>query len=219
MYLSRVEINPRLRACKQALNSPQRLHAIIAASFPAPLGDEVMRESAQRHLWRLDKLDHSLYVLVASPGKPDFSHLIEQIGWPAAGQKWETAFYDTFLAHLKPGQQWQFRLCANPTCSKKDVESPRMRGKVIPCLKIDEQKKWLEIKMSKHGASLNGFELTSRGVSRFDRDGKTITLNVATFEGILTVTDPDLLREALTNGIGRAKAYGCGLLTLAQVPR
>ena len=36
-----------------------------------------------------------------------------------------------------------------------------------------------------------------------------------TFDGSLTVTDPEKLRHALSNGIGRAKGYGCGMLTLA----
>jgi len=215
MYFSRVEINPRLRACKLALNSPQRLHAIIASSFPSSTGEV----ATSRCLWRVDELNHSLFVLVVSPNKPDFSHLIEQIGWASSGQDWNTALYDPFLALLKPGQQWQFRLRANPTCSKADTENPRARGKVIPCLKIDEQKSWFEVRIVKHGAALNGYELASRTVDQFLRNGKTVTLNVATFEGILTVSDADLLRQALTNGIGRAKAYGCGLLTLARVPQ
>ncbi|WP_159945302.1 type I-E CRISPR-associated protein Cas6/Cse3/CasE [Nocardiopsis sp. FR6] len=44
-----------------------------------------------------------------------------------------------------------------------------------------------------------------------------ITLMTATFEGRLRVTDPDLLRTALLTGLGPAKRYGCGLLTLAPL--
>jgi CRISPR system Cascade subunit CasE len=33
---------------------------------------------------------------------------------------------------------------------------------------------------------------------------------------MLEVTGPDALRHALTSGIGHARAYGCGLLTLAE---
>jgi CRISPR system Cascade subunit CasE len=39
------------------------------------------------------------------------------------------------------------------------------------------------------------------------------------FEGRLLITDPDALRAALVTGIGPAKGYGCGLLTLAPVRR
>ncbi|MFQ6144591.1 type I-E CRISPR-associated protein Cas6/Cse3/CasE [Streptomyces seoulensis] len=44
-----------------------------------------------------------------------------------------------------------------------------------------------------------------------------VSMVTVTFDGRLEVTDPDLLRRALTHGIGKAKAYGCGLLTLAPL--
>ena len=37
-----------------------------------------------------------------------------------------------------------------------------------------------------------------------------------TYEGMLTVTDAELFRQALTQGIGREKAYGMGLLTIMR---
>ncbi|MDO0929777.1 MobF family relaxase [Streptomyces sp. TG1A-8] len=49
------------------------------------------------------------------------------------------------------------------------------------------------------------------------RQDKPVTVVTVTFEGRLEVTDPDALRRALTQGIGRARAYGCGLLTLAPL--
>jgi CRISPR system Cascade subunit CasE len=52
------------------------------------------------------------------------------------------------------------------------------------------------------------------------RDHKRpVTLVTATFDGHLEVTDPDRLRRTLTAGLGRAKAYGCGLMTLGPVPQ
>ncbi|MDR2672181.1 MAG: type I-E CRISPR-associated protein Cas6/Cse3/CasE [Coriobacteriales bacterium] len=244
MYLSRVEINPRLRATMLALNSPQRLHAIVAASFPSsyvlgsvvevpeqqpaqqPFAQQLTRPSkeqetqqrqpVQRHLWRLDRLGHSLYVLVVSPVRPDFTHLIEQLGWVSSQQTWETKPYEPFLERLRPGQRWQFRLRANPTRSVKRPDAPRKRGIVQACVTIDEQKQWLAERVHKHGFSLQGFELVDRSVGSFKRQEEKITVHVATFEGLLKVEDPALLRKALTEGIGRAKAYGCGLLTLAR---
>lgn len=50
-----------------------------------------------------------------------------------------------------------------------------------------------------------------------DRRNKPVTVVTVTFEGRLEVTDPAALRRALTQGIGRARAYGCGLLTLAPL--
>lgn len=43
-------------------------------------------------------------------------------------------------------------------------------------------------------------------------------LHTATFEGRLRITDPVVFTERLLGGIGPAKSYGCGLLTLAPLP-
>lgn len=48
---------------------------------------------------------------------------------------------------------------------------------------------------------------------RDDRNSKNaIFLSTLDFAGELTVTDPALFQQALLNGIGHAKAFGCGLL-------
>ena len=53
-----------------------------------------------------------------------------------------------------------------------------------------------------------------------DRDRRDrVTINRTVYEGVARVTDPDALRHALVAGIGRSKAYGCGLMTLARVRR
>jgi len=61
--------------------------------------------------------------------------------------------------------------------------------------------------------------LTAREILRFRKhtNGPQVTLSTATFQGRLRVTDPDLLRAALLGGIGPAKGYGQGLLTLAPL--
>ncbi|MFF5859870.1 type I-E CRISPR-associated protein Cas6/Cse3/CasE [Streptomyces sp. NPDC012751] len=61
--------------------------------------------------------------------------------------------------------------------------------------------------------------IVSRDILRFRKrpDGPRVTLSTATFEGRLRVTDPDTLRASLLDGIGPAKGYGQGLLTLAPL--
>lgn len=49
----------------------------------------------------------------------------------------------------------------------------------------------------------------------FWRDAHRVVIAVVEFIGHLEVVDPERLRRALTGGIGHARAYGCGLLTLA----
>ncbi|MBB1247270.1 type I-E CRISPR-associated protein Cas6/Cse3/CasE, partial [Streptomyces durbertensis] len=45
-----------------------------------------------------------------------------------------------------------------------------------------------------------------------------VRLVTVTYDGRLKVTDPDALRRTLTQGLGKARAYGCGLMTLAPLP-
>lgn len=54
----------------------------------------------------------------------------------------------------------------------------------------------------------------------FQRKGAGwVTLQQVTYEGHLVVEDADRLRDVLLSGVGKAKAYGCGLLTLAPSAR
>ena len=48
------------------------------------------------------------------------------------------------------------------------------------------------------------------------RNAHQVSLYTVTYEGILKITDVGLFRETLLKGIGRGKAYGCGMLTVAR---
>ena len=81
------------------------------------------------------------------------------------------------------------------------------------------QKQWLIEQSKKRGFAIreDGFEVVSSQWLHFDKRGRNaVTLLSATFEGVLTVTDEVLFRKTLTEGIGRGKAYGMGLLTLMR---
>lgn len=55
-----------------------------------------------------------------------------------------------------------------------------------------------------------------RHKEQFKRGNAIVTLATAVFEGHLEVTDADLFRGTLCHGVGRAKGFGCGLLTVAS---
>lgn len=44
-----------------------------------------------------------------------------------------------------------------------------------------------------------------------------ISIYSVRFDGVLTVTDPDTFRQTVAAGIGPAKAFGFGLLSVAPV--
>ncbi|MGW2155023.1 type I-E CRISPR-associated protein Cas6/Cse3/CasE [Nonomuraea sp. NPDC001699] len=228
MYLTRFRLNTARLGARRLLSSPQMLHAGVLSSFAElpPAG-----EHAPRVLWRVDrnsKAETCLYMV--GPDKPDLTHLVEQAGWPETG-RWQTYDYEPFLARLAAGDRWAFRLTANPVhTARRNDEEPT---KVTAHVGLRHQLGWL---LKRQDSA--GFKVLEKPVERqlvpgqdqhevivhdrrqltFKKSGqqKPVTLVTVTFDGRLEVTDPDALRRTLTMGLGRAKAYGCGLMTLAE---
>jgi CRISPR system Cascade subunit CasE len=215
VYLTRFEINRARRDTRRMLSSLQTMHAAVLASFPSSDASE------GRVLWRTDTSDTALWLYITSPTKPDLTHLAEQIGWPSR-LTWQTGDYAPLLDNLIAGQRWGFRLTANPVHSGKataEASKTQRFGHVT----VAQQRQWLIDRAERFGfviaettAGDTDLIIRNRAVHRFQREGSTVTLSTATYDGNLQVTDPEALRGALTGGIGRAKAYGCGLMTLVK---
>lgn len=210
MILTRARLNGRRRGCQKLLGSPQAMHAAVESGF-APGVD------SGRTLWRLDGAGSpSPTLYLVSKSAPDLTHLVEQAGWPTQPCV-DQANYQPFLDKLADGQQWRFRLRANPTHRASDDPAKRIMAHVT----AQQQLEWLTKRASASGFSIGSptdptATVVEREVLRFYRDKNRVTLGVATFEGLLTVTSADEIRRVLTEGIGRAKGYGCGLMTLAR---
>ena len=100
MYLSRAELDPTRRSTMIALTSPQKFHGAVENSFSG---------ERRRRLWRLDRLNGKLYLLLLSEELPDLTGLCTQFGTGAAP---ETRRYEPLLERVTPGSCWQFRLRA-----------------------------------------------------------------------------------------------------------
>lgn len=210
MYLSRVKLDLTRRATMQALVEPQKLHGAVESSFAG---------ERQRRLWRLDRLHGVPYLLLLSEEKPDLTALAAQFG-PVNGEgEVCTKDYTPLLARIANGSTWQFRLTANPTKSCPQT-GQGARGSVKAHCTVAYQKQWLVQRAEKHGFALDpdGFTVTGSRWLHF-RKGKEgarpVTLLSVTYEGTLQVTDAEAFTGMLTHGIGRGKAYGLGLMTIA----
>jgi len=219
MFLTRMYLNPARRGTRFLLSSPQRIHAAVLNGFPPESSD-----GDGRILWRTDENPHELILYVSSPARPDLTHLVEQAGWPTAPAPWQTASLEPLLDRLAAGQRWAFRLTANPVRSV--TEPGRSRGKRYAHVTVAQQLGWLADRSEGWGFSIGDIgqptaEVIARRTNSFNRhsDGhqRQVTVATAVFQGSLQVTDPAVLAGAMRDGMGRAKGYGCGLLTLAPL--
>ncbi|MER5774848.1 type I-E CRISPR-associated protein Cas6/Cse3/CasE [Streptomyces sp. NPDC002039] len=232
MYLTRFRINTARLGARNLLSSPQHMHAAVMSSFAGALPSD---DNTPRILWRVDRNSRAEALLfIVSEERPDLTHLVEQAGWPTTAS-WQTYDYKSFLDGLTTGSVWDFRLTANPVhhMRRTPEEARKRTAHRTPRHQmgwlLDRQElagfKVLETPADKRRlAQGDEHQLTVRNEQRH-RFGKTeaatgqanrVPLVTVTFDGRLEVTDPMALRRTLTLGLGKAKAYGCGLITLAR---
>lgn len=227
MYLSRLRINLNSRQALRLVTSPYCMHAAVEGSF----SEGAARKSSEgRILWRIDHIPHderAVWLYVVSPEQPDPSRIAYRCGQGQA-DGFQTRDYSRLLEYVSEGQEWQFRLKANPSRKvmrdQGRVANDRVVGKVQGHVTVEQQLKWLTDRTEDHGFAIPYGEaaapmvaVSNRHRERYKRQGSTVTVDTAVYDGILMVTDADLLRHTLCFGMGRAKGFGCGLLTLAPV--
>lgn len=209
---TRIYLNPRKRGGRKLLGNPEAMHAAVRAAFPPDINT-----SEARVLWRTDSVgdEHILYIV--GPEKPDAMHIVEQAGWETRPP--QSADYRRLQNSLALGQQWSFGLVANPVSARAGARGTR--GKLVAHVTAEQQLAWLTDRATTGGFRLLGdAAVTERQRLSFNKgkgpNTRRVTVTTARFSGTLEVTNVDALRNTLNQGIGRARAYGCGLLTLAR---
>ncbi|MFD5883631.1 type I-E CRISPR-associated protein Cas6/Cse3/CasE [Streptomyces yangpuensis] len=121
-FLSRIRINPLRAESRKLLASPRAMHAAVQGGLPG------LPEQA-RTLWRLDPDNpHRPHLFVLTTDKPDWTHLVEQAGWPGAeGEHYAVRDYTPLLQQLAPGRTFAFRLTANPVQNTTRPDKPTAR--------------------------------------------------------------------------------------------
>ena len=217
MFLTKLTINVRSREFRRDFGNVHDMHRTIMSAYPNP-EDGAPARQAHAILWRLEPTQVGYIQLIQSRTEPDWNQLPPaHLTRPA-----EVRSIQPILDAIRPGRKLAFRLLANAT---QDTRPHRTKGETVRvALRTPEdQIGWLIRKGERHGFVIptahNGApDVAPTPIPRLigrKRPAGTITIDAVRFDGHLIITDPEAFTEALTNGIGRAKAYGCGLLTLA----
>lgn len=192
-YLSQFDVQKET-VIKHKLWDSYAWHKAVWKLFPGQ-GDK-----SRDFLFRLDFFHTSSRLLLLSFSPPCL---------PEWGLGRTRKISPQFLTH----DLYRFKIKANPT--KRHPDSRKRVG--LYCDK--DLAAWIERKGAICGfiPAADELRIGSPTLEHFNRNGAGGKFVVVDFSGLLKVTDQKLFERAFLNGIGSAKAFGCGLLMLQPV--
>ena len=233
MYLSKLTLNPRDRDARRALGDCHMLHTTLMRAFPT-LPEDPNPRAAIGLLYRVEpSREARVRILAQSVTEPDWSRL------PVWCAEEETKPVAALYNRIEAGQTLTFRLRANPT--KYTGNRPEGGGHLVKVHREALTDPVKQIEWLIRAGGRGGFDPVFVHVARRAADGTIIgtvdvpdvrivpepdvrgnggrTLGSVRFEGRLAVRDADQFRRTLVDGVGRGKAYGFGLLSIAPARR
>lgn len=208
MYLSKLSLDPKSRQAQAEISNRYELHRTLTAQFSEDKREEIAL------LYRVELPNHTddaIILLVQSQVEPNWRSLLDAkllISQPEIKQ-FEVSFVE--------GSSYYFRILANPTMRRSQVEG---KGKRVGLYTPQEQREWLLRKANHGGFQILATDIRDLGLieSTKRKNNKSFYIRhlAVQFDGLLQVCHPGKFSSALINGIGSAKAFGFGLLSLAR---
>ena len=225
MYISRIHVKRGQELFRltrsEARDSLYAAHQLLWRAFPKDAG------ANRDFLFRQENREGLPCFFVVSERRPVNDGLFQI----------ETKDYSP---QLEIGQRLAFSLTANPVVARKtdgkkyspkhDVwmdakREARNMGlddeeRIAHC--EDRARQWLIARAETHGFSIEDQQIHVDEYFHhqfYRRKGRPIRFSSISYDGILTVVDPERLLGTLFEGIGRSRAFGCGLMLVRRVRR
>lgn len=211
------------------------------------LAETLCRDTYREHqaLWQLFDSDPDasrdfLYRQVFEQGRIKYYVLSQRKPVDKSGM-WLVDLPKLYEPNLSEGQSLAFMLRANPIITVTTPDGKKQRHDVV----MHEQKrigykhmskngrpllqqliqdsciKWLDARTASHGFTFEPGAVTADGYQQHEsvakNKKKSIRYSTVDFQGTLTVTDAELFRKTLLDGIGKSKAFGCGLMLVRRI--
>lgn len=199
MYLSRLLLSG------EHFRNPYEVHRALWAVFPES------SDQARDFLFRIEQSSiRQVQVLMQSQRQPEIATVATRLLASKA-----------FELNLTERSQLRFLLTANPVKTIADEQGRHgNKGEVkkcrVPLIREEEQVAWLKRKLN--GAALVSLvDVEKQLPLHFRKDGKSGKIQSYVFKGILQPTNSSILKTLLQQGIGPAKAFGCGLLLVRRL--
>lgn len=186
------------------IDSPRFRHRAVMGLFPQ--SDSTTARADFNVLFRYEVMPgQAPYFLVQSTVEPEGGRIKEMI---------ETKLVIRDVPEA--GSRIAFRLAVNTVTRDGKQAKPLPASPYDPLTNENPASLWIRHKLA---PALSDVEFTqfNRQVLGVNRQGKgtsTRVVQVDTVDGIAAVEDPKRLEQLLLHGVGRAKSYGCGLLTI-----
>lgn len=241
---SRKETDAQFLAPYRPDDFPEQRH--LADRSPEEIDRQVLRDihTPRRvsggFLFRIDPQPAfgRAMILVQSAARPEWNYAFQNADHLLAAPK-EVRLFDP---RFRPNQRLRFRILANPVrkVSPRSLDfagkpfEKKWIGKDVPVPTADLAK-WLERRAepgwsapqnSNGKQAPPGFRLVEISqiqsgyayVNKSTEKDRGRRIRSARYDGTLEVTDADAFRETIVRGIGPAKAFGFGLLSVAPWP-
>lgn len=223
LFLSRLQLDPTHQKVQQALANCHALHQHIMGALPTATTPQAREEFGVLYRIDFDAKIRTPTLLVQSAARPDWTS-IGNAGLLATSAP-EIKEIATSYAMLAPSTRLRFRLRANPTrrINRSHAGIDPLAGKRVELRDEQGQRDWLTRKAGQSGFDVIGVQIQpgdalggkQRGRRGTGGDARALIFATVTFDGVLEVTDAEVFRAALRQGIGSGKAYGFGLLSVA----
>jgi CRISPR system Cascade subunit CasE len=207
LHLSQLILNHHNWEVRRDLKSPYDLHRTIENAFPHD-----PPRPGERVLFRLDYQPRAKEwrVLVQSHYAPNWSFFQNE---DRRGYLQTEPQVITFEPRFYKDKHYNFRLLANPTFKTTLADGRKVRFREST---KEKQLAWLLRKFIEAGVNPLDIGIVQQGTRKSQKKEEGQQTHFAVlFEGILQVADPDKLRLTVESGIGSAKGFGFGLLSLA----
>ena len=208
-HLTQIRLNLADRQVQADLADHTSLHRTVMSLLPDELGEHP--RAAARCLHRVEDGRSGTVILLQSDPAPNLDALPDGYALDA-----RTTSLDTLLGTLRTGTPVRYRILANPAKRVGGRQDP-MRGKVVGLHGTAAEDWWHR---RAHAAGLTVESVTAAPKPRHRatrRTGGPARHDAVQFDGTATIHDPDAAVAAVTTGIGKGKAHGLGLLSLAPV--
>ncbi|WP_369185396.1 type I-E CRISPR-associated protein Cas6/Cse3/CasE [Streptomyces sp. Y1] len=210
--LARIQLNTRSRDVQRDLRDATQMHKTLMRLVPDNLGATPRYDVGL--LFRVEETDRDLTLLVQATAPLNAS------GLPADYGRTQIKDLTPMFRALRKGLAVRYRTVVNPVKRERlPLDLKGRRGKLIALTGPDADQWWARraAEAGLHLTTLHPTPLDSAHPTRprGDENAPSMRHNLIRYDGTATVTDPEALAAAVLTGIGRAKSYGAGLLSLA----